>query len=1278
MPSLTKIHADFVGPLSSGTASAPILKFSDSSTTGIFSPNTGEIAFSTSGQSQAVTFKTDGKVGIGINSPVYNLDVIGDINFTGTLRQNGSAFSGGGGGGGGGSNWTTSGNNIYRQSKVGINQNNPTDNLEILHTNGNGITFKTSQNHYAQITSDVNRTSGDNFLLAIEGKWNGTPVAEIALVTGSDTTAKDDGEIIFKTSSEDNLTNSERLRITSDGEVRVNNAAGASVGLNLYQISGAAAQVRFQGSATGTGEGDGFGLGNSGTVDAYVWNYEAGHIQFATSNSPRLTITSAGNVRVPDNGKFTAGAGDDLQIYHTGSHSFIVDSGVGDLYIRASGGNIQDQGNANQSWLQFNSAAGVEAHFAGNKKLETTNTGVTVTGTLAATAVTGDGSGLTSIDATTLDGEAKSYYTGYTDTAIANLVDSSPSTLNTLNELAAALGDDANFSTTVTTSIAAKLPLAGGTMTGTLNMGSNNITTTGKVLFANMYSALGDLPSASTYHGMFAHVHGTGKGYFAHGGNWIRLLDTNDEGSGNGLDADTVDGQEGSYYLNYNNFTNTPTQTDNNFTTTLKNKLDGIESSATADQTAAEILTAIKTVDGASSGLDSDTLDGLQGSAYLNKGSGSYYQPDTWIDFNTTNVGLYWSGSTSAGWHIYPADASNMRFRTSGNTCALRLDTNNGTARGSVYADNSNNIGFLNNSGNWRLKVPSSGNILRDTYTIWDSGNDGTGSGLDADTVDGLQASEFLRSNATDTCSGQITHTNKVIIDHNTSTMFEIKPTNGGPWAIDINRDDLGSSRVFTHNPFPLESSYGWVFEHKPYWYNGGSYKKFLTTADEGSGNGLDADTLDGLHASSFITSTSATTFTGDLTISKNDARLKLNSTDSSSPNYPGIDFDEANNQGASLELNIFDGELPTAGLGLVVKKSASNTETGTLTFNVLGDIYTGGTSLSTLNKVLTTDSNGNLLLPDGKHIYMSGFVNNNTFNSASLFVDAIKCGNLRIHDGRQTSGGASLLHNTIVGNSARTYSFADGDRNTAVGSRAGYNMSTGHDNTLIGYRAQDGVTTGGYGTFIGVDSGKNKQYGDYCTAIGYQSDFYTTTGSNNSTANYSNTTCLGYDSRPSGSNQVVAGNTSATLHYYGLSNRSDERDKIDIQDEFLGLDFIKKLKPRAYKWDYRDDYFDEVFDEVEDPDNPGEFDKVARLVPVTKDGSRSGTRLHHGLIAQEVKELIDETGVDFAGYQDSKVKNGEDVLSMNYLELIAPMIKAIQEQQAQIEALTAMIESMK
>ena len=70
----------------------------------------------------------------------------------------------------------------------------------------------------------------------------------------------------------------------------------------------------------------------------------------------------------------------------------------------------------------------------------------------------------------------------YVDTSISNLVDTAPATLDTLNELAAALGDDPNFSTTITNSIATKLPLAGGTMSGAIAMGTNKITGLGDPL----------------------------------------------------------------------------------------------------------------------------------------------------------------------------------------------------------------------------------------------------------------------------------------------------------------------------------------------------------------------------------------------------------------------------------------------------------------------------------------------------------------------------------------------------------------------------------------------------------------------------------------------------------------------------------------------------------------------------------------------------------------------------------------------------------------------------
>jgi len=85
--------------------------------------------------------------------------------------------------------------------------------------------------------------------------------------------------------------------------------------------------------------------------------------------------------------------------------------------------------------------------------------------------------GVTATTQSAGDNSAKVATTAYTDTAISNLVDSSPAALNTLNELAAALGDDANFSTTVTNSIATKLSLSGGTLTGNVSLDGNKSTT---------------------------------------------------------------------------------------------------------------------------------------------------------------------------------------------------------------------------------------------------------------------------------------------------------------------------------------------------------------------------------------------------------------------------------------------------------------------------------------------------------------------------------------------------------------------------------------------------------------------------------------------------------------------------------------------------------------------------------------------------------------------------------------------------------------------------------
>ena len=112
-----------------------------------------------------------------------------------------------------------------------------------------------------------------------------------------------------------------------------------------------------------------------------------------------------------------------------------------------------------------------------------------------------------------------------------------------------------------------------------------------KVLFANIYSNESDLPSASTYHGMFAHVHGTGRAYYAHAGNWVELIGENEIGTG-------LTYSSGSLSADF-----TPTSTD-----TLTNKTINFE-----DNTAIiEFAVTVANVSGNKYHLDGETAASVQ------------------------------------------------------------------------------------------------------------------------------------------------------------------------------------------------------------------------------------------------------------------------------------------------------------------------------------------------------------------------------------------------------------------------------------------------------------------------------------------------------------------------------------------------------------------------------------------------------------------------------------------------------------------------------------------
>jgi hypothetical protein len=127
----------------------------------------------------------------------------------------------------------------------------------------------------------------------------------------------------------------------------------------------------------------------------------------------------------------------------------------------------------------------------------------------------------------------------------------------------------------------------------------------------------------------------------------------------------------------------------------------------------------------------------------------------------------------------------------------------------------------------------------------------------------------------------------------------------------------------------------------------------------------------------------------------------------------------------------------------------------------------------------------------------------------------------------------------------------------------------------------------------------------------------------------------------------------------------SDARDKLDVEDSNLGLNFINELRPVSYRWVIGEKK--RVLDENGKPkkDENGEY-----IIE-----TREGVRQNYGLIAQEVKEAIDNSGVeDFAGWVQDDLSDPESHQSLSYEQFIAPMVKAIQELSAEVESLKAQL----
>jgi len=685
----------------------------------------------------------------------------------------------------------------------------------------------------------------------------------------------------------------------------------------------------------------------------------------------------------------------------------------------------------------------------------------------------------------------------YVDSEVAGVVDSAPSALNTLNELAAALGDDANFSTTVTNSIGTKLPLAGGTMTGNIVMSGSQ----------------------------------------------------------------TVDGRDIS---------------------ADGTKLDGIEASATADQTAAEIRTLVESASDSNVFTDADhtKLNGISASANVgitDVVGDTSPQLGGSLDVNGQDI-----VSTSNGAiELDPNGSGKVTFKGNSTKGSGQFVLN--------CEQNSHGIVFKgpphSAAASYTFTLPN--DIQNGKYLTTDaSGNTSWGTPTDTNTTysvgdGGLTTNDFTNADHTKLDGIAASANNYVHPNHS----GEVTSTADGATVIADNVVDEANLKV-SNSPT-----------------NG-----YFLSAQSGDTGGLTWAAASGGGGGGFSQATEGWLIAG--TDAGNALSGGSNKFAIAIGNEAGYTYNQANGDGTnSIYIGNQAGKLNDRSWNVFIGDSAGK---NTSYFGSSGTVIIGGqtapnptgigsTVIVGSQAVLGTENtcNNNVVIGyrAGKNAYMNS-----------------------VHIGEESGYGMSNdpMGVTAVGNMSG-YSAQGNCYLTAIGYMAGYFNTTGANNTAIGYRSNLLVSTG-------ADN----------TSLGYQAGDVITTGDNNIT--------IGKDSDPSAAdadNEITLGNSSndtIRCNTQTISSLSDERDKTDINQLELGLDFIDSLKPVKFKWQTRDGN--------------------------SKDGSYEA-----GFIAQDFQKVQKNNNADYLKLVHD---NNPEKLEASYGKLVPVLVRAIQELKQEIEELKA------
>ena len=263
--------------------------------------------------------------------------------------------------------------------------------------------------------------------------------------------------------------------------------------------------------------------------------------------------------------------------------------------------------------------------------------------------------------------------------------------------------------------------------------------------------------------------------------------------------------------------------------------------------------------------------------------------------------------------------------------------------------------------------------------------------------------------------------------------------------------------------------------------------------------------------------------------------------------------------------------------------------------------------------------------------------------------------------------------YNVAVGDSSAR-NLATGANNVAVGSWAMKDHTTGNQNTAIGNFAMGERESGSYNVALGAGSLWNTN-NDYNTGIGYQTGFQNISGTLNTylgagvftVDGLTNGTGIGANSFINASNKVRIGSSTVTVieGQVAYTFPSDGRFKTQVTESIAGLDFITRLRPVAYN--FQTAKYDAF---IRGPQN----EQLRNTGTV--DFTESEKIRHNGFIAQEVWKAAKDAGYEFDGVHVPR--NSTETYSIAYSQFVVPLVKAVQEQQVQIEELKKQVAELK